>query len=96
MVVNKIMAFMLKATNKRTGGKSEYGPWPADANPMVAAARLSFAQGFVCGVNAALNPESAPDELDFEVVEVSEDTNVVGQLVAEAAASVTHADGTTD
>jgi hypothetical protein len=95
------MAFKLLATHLPTGNVQEYGPWEANANPMVAAAHVSFAQGFVCGFNSCqYGPDNyKPQDLTFEVIEVPDEpqgANTVGQVEAYASASVTHADGTTD
>lgn len=93
------MRFKLIATYKPTGAVQEYGPWEADGNPMVNASRISFAHGFVAGWNNhEYGPNFNPEDMAYEVVEVPEEpqNNVVGQLVAHASASVTHADGTVD
>jgi hypothetical protein len=93
------MSFKLVAIHKPTGTVQEYGPWQADENPMVAAARVSFAQGFVCGWNChQYGPESNPEDLSFEVVEVPDGggADTVGEIQTWATASVVHADGSTD
>lgn len=91
------MSYKLVATYKPTGEVFEYGPWPADPNPSVAVARLSFAQGFVSGGNYFMRGgDFAPEEMEFKVIEVDEGANTIGSIQAFASASVTHADGTTD
>lgn len=95
------MAYKLTVTHKPTGHQVEYGPWPSDPNPDIEKGRLHFAQGFVLGTEFARRGEEYNvEEYEFEPVVVPEPepakAAVVGQFVATASASVTHADGTVD
>ena len=97
------MAYKLIVKHTPTGNEVEYGPWPADPNPMVEMGRLHFAQGFVLGTEFARRGEEYNvEEYEFAPLQVPDEADgqlgsqVVGQLVATASASVTHPDGTVD
>lgn len=88
---------ILKTTYRPTGEVVEYGPWPQDNDVETNIRRTFFAQGFVLGSQATVLGDAYKiEDFEFEVlsVEPKPDNNVVGTLVAEASASVTHADGT--
>lgn len=89
------MAIKLIATHKPTGETEEFGPIEVPADPQEALALSSYAHGFVHGLFTKRHGAGFdPEDLDVQVVAVSDANSVVGQLVAEASATVTRADGT--
>jgi hypothetical protein len=102
------MAFKLVALHVPSQEEITYGPWPSSTDPTEAACRVSFAQGFICGMHEATVENGSPHDLAFSVVEVDDselnlpepepvkENTVLGKLVADATATVTHADGTVD
>ena len=90
--------FQLKAIHKPSGEAEEFGPYPFLGDEMKDRLALSFTHGFVRGVFGAryeVGLENV-DDIEIEVSDVPDGPTVVGSLVAEASASVTHADGTVD
>lgn len=85
-------AFKLKITHKPSGTVEELGPWPTTPE------MLWFAQGFVRGTYAERFKEFGhdPADVELEVFDAPPPNAVVASLVAEASATVTHADGTVD
>ena len=91
------MAFKLVATHVPTGEVEEFGPWEVDPDPLRATAMSSFAHGFVCGLfTKAHGVGFDAADLDVQVAEVPGPNALFGQVVAEASASVTRADGSAD
>jgi hypothetical protein len=94
--------FKLRATYKPTGEVLEYGPFEHNEgdDPQKLTSTVLFAQGFVCGtLFERTQTEVTPETIEFSLVGVDYQptgTAVLGSLQAEATASVTHADGTTD
>jgi hypothetical protein len=91
----------VEATYTPTGQVCVYGPFPVDEDTDMAMRHLAFAQGFITGHFSHNNPDALPTEWDWKVFEIAEEgdapvVKVLGKLIAEASASVTHADGTTD
>lgn len=85
------MGFRLRVTHTPTGFTEELGPWPSTPE------MLWFAQGFVRGSYAERFGDVSghdPADVVVEVQEESPNDNTVAQLVAEASATVTRADGT--
>lgn len=95
------MAFKLVALHVPSQEEIIYGPWPSSEDPVENSNRAAFAHGFICGVHSVGAADGKPEDLAFTIVEVPDEepeppTNVVAVLVAEASATVTHPDGTTD
>lgn len=89
------MAFKLIGTHKPSGEVEEFGPWEVGSDPQRALALTSFAHGFVLGLFTKVHGVGFnPEDVSIQVVEVPGENNVLGQIVAEASAMVTHADGT--
>lgn len=89
------MAFKLTATHRPTGEVEEFGPWDDDPDPARAAHLMTFANGFVCGLFTKSHGVGFdPADLDVQLVVLPDANSIVGHLVAEASATVTHADGT--
>lgn len=87
------MGYLIRATYLPTSTTEDFGPW-FTSDP----SHVMFSSGFVSGVYAERYKDGyQPDHLQMELVPVvDEDNQVVGTIVAEASASVTHADGSTD
>lgn len=94
------MAFKLIGLHVPSQEEWVYGPWPSSEDPHANALAVTFAQGFIMGIHSITHPDEGPDALAFSVTAVDDDpeppTNIVGVLTAEASATVTHPDGTTD
>lgn len=86
------MAFKLKVTHKPSGHVEEVGPWPTSPE------LVWFAQGFVRGTYAERFKDEGhdPADVELEAIDVPEPNTLNATFVAEASASVTHADGTVD
>ena len=92
--------FKLRATYKPTGEILEYGPFDSDGDPQTLTSRVLFAQGFICGtLFERTQTEVTPETIEFNLVGVDyapAGAVTLGALQAEATATVTHADGSTD
>lgn len=93
----------LEAIHTPTGQARVYGPFPVHEDPKIALSHIAFAQGFITGHFNHENPDSSPADWEWKVYEIAEEgdakpsgVTVLGEVVAEASASVTHPDGTTD
>jgi hypothetical protein len=92
------MAFILRVLHVPSQEYLTFGPWPGSDDPVANASATGFAHGFVAGINSR-NGGMPQDLAEYTVVEVPDEdpgAQVVGVIVAEASATVTHADGTTD
>lgn len=87
--------YKLQATYKPTGEVLEYGPFDAEGDPTP---QILFAQGFICGtLYERTQKEVGPETIEFKLLGVDVITSgTIGTLQAEATATVTHADGSTD
>ncbi len=92
--------FKLQATYKPTGEILEYGPFETDDNPGTLTSRVMFAQGFICGTLFERTQQAVtPETIEFNLQGIGTmptGAETQSALVAEATATVTHADGTTD
>lgn len=93
--------FKLQATYKPTGEVLEYGPFEADGDDLQSlTSKVAFAQGFICGTLYERTQQAVtPETIEFNLLGVDfppQGANTLGELRAEASATVTHADGTTD
>jgi hypothetical protein len=87
-------SFKFVVTWKPTGEVEEFGPWPILEDEGRALLNLSFSHGLVTGIyTERYKVDNAAENLDIAVHDIP-DNHVVGTLVAEASAMVTHADGT--
>jgi hypothetical protein len=97
------MAYRIDALHLPSQETVSYGPLPTPP-PEELTNRISFAQGFICGVHSVTHPGEGPDQLHFTVHEVPDDPTapqpavktVVGLLESHASATVVHADGSVD
>ena len=86
--------FKLIATHEPTGDTTEYGPWDGGDDPIQYQVSLSFAKGFICGVYQVVKGEDfRADQMKWETVELQPVGTVIGQIMATAEGTVTHADG---
>lgn len=84
----------LTAIHKPSGTSETYGPWDKSDDPQVFLANVSFAHGFLSGFFSAVMGETYNiEDFEFKSEEVEDGPHVVGQIVAEASATVTHPDG---
>lgn len=90
--------FKLQAIFKPTGELLEYGPFEGEDDPGKLTTKVLFAQGFICGtLFERTQKEVTPEVIDFKLVGVDYPAvSTLGTLQAEASATVTHADGSTD
>lgn len=90
-------AFKVQVTHKPTGIIEEFGPWEDNPDPNLQFAHTTFVHGFIAGLYAErYGVTHQPEDLDIEVIADITENQIVSHFVAEASASVTHADGSTD